>query len=543
MARPARIARRAGANLSRVARQLVARSVLPSAEGFWVVVRLGADLEDIALPRLPFARNESQSLLEVLDTLEAAAADPDVDGVLLRFAGSPSGWSRIHSLRRAVEQLRERGVAVAAYADSFDAASLLVASAADRIFLPESGDVMLVGLRAESLYVRGLLERLEVRPEVVRIGQYKSAAESISRDSMSPEEREQRTALLDDLFDELVEGIASGRGLSVDAVRDRIDAGPYHARAAVAAGLVDDCCYPDELEGKLEALCPEPPESRPGPRRVHLVDGRVYHALRAADPGFRPLLDGLPRIAYVVARGAIHRGGDPRGIASDRFRGLLDGLGRDEEVRGVVLRVDSPGGDSTASDLLWRSVSLLTREKPVVVSMGDVAASGGYYVAAAADAVFAEKGTVTGSIGVVGGKLNLEGLMRRVGVTSEGIERGARAGMLSASRGFTSDERAAVRAEMESVYELFVERVATGRGLSPEAIDRAAHGRVFSGLRARSLGLVDAIGGPLESLREARRLAGLRDDERFLVDLHPRAGGLPRLRSLLRWLPGNAGRF
>jgi protease-4 len=394
-----------------------------------------------------------------------------------------------------------------------------------------------VGLRLESLFLRGVLDRLDIKPEVVRIGRYKSAGERFTREGASPEDREQLEALADDLYGELVEGIAKGRGLAPEVVRDLIDRGPYPARAAVEVGLADGCLYPDEVERALEALTPVPPGERPGPRRVRMVEAALYHAIRVGDTGWRPLFTGLPRIAYVVARGAIGRGRGHRGITSDGYRELFEEIRKVERVRGVVLRIDSGGGDAVASDLLWRSVSLVAGEKPVVVSMGDVVASGGYYMASAADEVLAEAGTVTGSIGVIGGKVNLEGLYRRIGVAKEAIERGARAGLLSERRGFTPDERNAVRGEMAALYETFVDRVARGRGLSVDETREVAEGRVWSGSRARQVGLVDAIGGPLEALLAARRRAGLRRDEPVLVDRHPRPPRIPGLRDLLRWLP------
>jgi len=541
MSRPARIARRAGANLARAARRALAQLALPRRAGIWVSVRLAASLDEIARPRVPFGGEQAQSLLEVLETLEAAAHDPRVDGVLLRLVGNPSGWSKAFSLRRAVERVRERGKPVAAYAETLGAEGLVVASAASTLWLPEAGQIFLVGLRIETLFLRGLLGHLDVEPEVVRIGSHKTAGDRFTRDHMSPEEREQLEALLDDLFEQLVGGIAAGRKLEPAAVRDLVDRGPYRGRAAVEAGLADACIYPDEIEAELEKLCCASATASAALRRAHLVDGALYHSLRASDPGWRPLLAGLPHIAYVVARGAIHRGAGPRGIACDALCGLLERIRCAEEIRGVVLRLDSPGGDGMASDLLWRAVSLMRREKPVVVSMGDVVASGGYYMAAAADALLAEAATVTGSIGVVGGKVNLEGLYRRIGVAKDAIERGARAGLLSETRGFTDEEREVVRAEMTAVYDTFVDRVAQGRGISEQEIERAAQGRVWSGARALELGLVDAIGGPLEALREARRRAGLGDDERVLVDVHPRFWTLPSLRPLLRLLPGRIG--
>ncbi len=530
------LARRLGHDVALAARRVGARLALPRERGFWLLLRLAPPLAEQRLPSLPFGREPSTSLLDVLQTLYAAAEDPQVEGVLVRLAGAPRGWSKVMSLRRALERLRERGIPVVAYGERLAPEDLLVASAASRIWLPPSGSVFLVGLRAEGVFLRELLERVGVTPDVVRVGGYKTAGETFVRDSMSPEQREQSEALLDDLYGALVDGLARGRGLTPAEVRDRIDAGPYTAPAALEAGLIDACLYPDELEEALEQVALAPPDERPGPRRIRLVDAALYGTLRARDGGFR-LLGELPRLAYVVAAGTIHGGRAGYGIASDSFRELFERLRRDAGVRGIVLRIESPGGDSLASDLLWRALRVAQRDKPVVVSMGDVAASGGYYLAAAADAVLAEESSITGSIGVVGGKVHLERLYERLGVGRDGVERGARAGLLSDSRGFTADERAVVRDEMEAVYRSFVERVAEGRGLDPGVVERSARGRVWSGARARELGLVDALGGPLEALREARRRAGIGEAERVVLELHPRR---PRFGGL-RLLSGLAG--
>jgi protease-4 len=534
---PGDIARRIGGNLARGVRRVVDWTTLPRRDGFWLDVRLSGPLDELVSPAPPFGRGPTGSLLELLELLAAAASDPQVHGVLLRISRPAWGMSRLLSLRRAILGLRESGTPVVVYADSLETESLLVASAASRIWLPESGNVLLLGLRLESLFLRGVLDRVDVKPEIVSIGRYKSAGEVFTRESMSPEDREQREALADDLYHELVAGIAAGRGLAAARVRELVDGGPYHARDAVAAGLADRCLYPDEIDAALEELTPVPPADRPGPRRVRRVDSALYFAIRVGDPGWRPLLRGVPRVAYVVARGTIARGGGHRGIASDGYGDLLDSLRRDPGVYGVVLRIDSGGGDAIASDLLWRAVSVVTREKPVVVSMGDVVASGGYYMASAADWVVAETGSVTGSIGVVGGKVNLAGLYERVGVAKHAVERGARAGLLSEDRGFTPDEKHALRGEMAALYETFVARVAQGRGLSAEAVGEVAEGRLWSGARASQIGLVDAIGGPLEALLAVRRRAGLRVDEPLLVERYPRRPRLPSLRNLLRVFP------
>jgi len=540
--RPAAVLRRAGANLARVARRAAWRTAVPRRGGVWLVVKLEPPLPDLAAPRLPFAPSPPPALLDTLASLDAAAADPRVAGVLLRFGGPLQGFSRALSLRRAVVKLRERGKPVVAYGELYAAESLLVASAATRVWLPETGTVFLVGLRLESFYLRRLLEKLDVRPEVVRVGSHKSAAEILTREQMSPEQREQLEALADDLFEELVSALASGRGLEADAVRVLVDEGPYSARAAVEAGLVDGCLYPDEVERELPGLAAGT-ATDPETGRPRLLAAAQYHALRVADPGWRPLLHDLPHIAYVVARGAIHRGRGSRGIASDSLRELLERIRREPGVRGLVLRIDSPGGDGVASDLLWRSVELVRQEKPVVVSMGDVVASGGYYMAAAADALFAEAGTVTGSIGVVGGKVDLEGLYQRIGVGVDGVERGRRAGLLSAARGFTADERSAMQALFDSVHETFVDRVARGRGLAPERVAKLAQGRIWSGTRAQGLGLVDALGGPLDAVREACRRAGLAEGERYILDLHPRVPPFFGWLSPLSWRSGNASQW
>jgi protease-4 len=526
------LARRIGANAGHLLRSGAALALLPRGAGFWVVLRLSPPLEELRQPALPFQREAAHGLLDVLELLEAAARDPQVDGVLVRLAGAPRGWAKAMAVRRALQRVREAGKPVAAWGERLGPEDLYLASAATRIWLAPSGSVFLVGLRAQGFFLRGLLDQLGVEADVVRVGGYKSAGEALVRERMSPEAREQSEALLDELYRELCDGIAQGRGLEPSAVRARVDAGPYAAAAAEEAGLVDGCLYPDELEPELERLMAEPPPERAGPRRVRLVEAAAYGALRARDTGLRPLLGDLPRLAYVVASGMIHRGRGYLGIGSEALRGQLERLRLDAGVHGIVLRVTSPGGDATASDLLWRAVKLARRDKPVVVSMGDVAASGGYYLAAAADRVLAEPVTVTGSIGVVGGKLHAERLLERIGIGAESVERGARAGLLGADRGFTPEERAALRAEMQAVYDTFLDRVSEGRGLARGAVERAARGRVHSGARARELGLVDALGGPLEALREARRLAGLRDDERVLVEQHPRRS---RLSGLLPW--------
>jgi len=524
--------RRLLANGARVARRLSTAQALSDEPGHWLDLHLTGNVPERTHPGLS---GPVLGLLDLLRCLAAVREDPRFDGVLVRMDGTLDSWSRALSIARALAAVREAGRRVVVWAEGLHADQYLLAAAADRIWLPESASLHLVGLRIERFYLRGLLEQVGARPDVVHIGRFKSAGDTFTRQSMGEQEREQLEAWQDDLWDELLGGIARGRGLTQARVEELIDAGPYPARAAVDAGLVDDTVYPDELDDRLDALALELEARGRGARRARRVDAVAYHTGFAGDPGFEPWLRDAPRIVQLVASGNVGRGPGPFGVTMDGTGALLRALRENRSVRGVLLRIESPGGDALVSDLLHREVERLVREKPVVVSMGDVVASGGYYMAAAADAIFAEPGTVTGSIGVVGGKLDLSGLYEKIGVGKDGMQKGARAGLLTESRGFDPDERAAIRREMESIYGTFVDRVARGRKLGRERIEEVAHGRIWSGRRAQAVGLVDVLGGPLEALRDLVGRAGFRPGERYpLVTL-------PRPSALAEWLAAMVG--
>ena len=523
----------AAENAAVAARRLGSALALPRGRGFWLRLRVEGRFPE--LPggfAWPGGRPPPPPLLHVLEGLAAARRDPRVHGVFVRVVSAPGGFAAIETLRRALRAVRDAGKPVVVYADRMGAEELLLASVATRVVMPEAGSLFLVGLRAESFFWKGLLDRFGVRPDVVRMGDFKNAAESFTRRSMSDSQREQLEALLDDHFDALVAGIAEARGLAEAAVRDRIDRGPYGAEAAREAGLIDACLFPDELEALLAELSGLPAPSGDGATRVPSVDVATYRVWRGRGTGWVAPFGGRRRIAYVVAQGAIRYGAGPRGVGSDAYRRLLYGLQHDDGICGVVVRVESPGGDALASDLLWRSVEQVRAEKPVVVSMGEVAASGGYYLAAGADAIFAEPSTLTGSIGVVGGKVDLSGLLETAGVGHEAIERGERAGLLSPVQPFSPGDRAVLRDEMRAMYDRFLGRVAEGRGLPPERVRALAGGRVWSGRRAREYALVDALGGPLEAIADVRERAGIDAGDRCPVELHPRR---PRIGT---WLSG-----
>ncbi len=528
-------AQRLLANLGRLPRLALAHVKLDRRAPFWLVVRLAAPLEEIPRPH-PLAIGEPRSsLLDMLRALRAAAADPRVAGVLLRFAGAPRGLAAAATLHRAVAELRGRKP-VWAFGERMGIPEYWVASAAERILLPESGSLELLGLRTERFYLRELLSRLDVRPEVLRVGGYKTAGETLVRDRMSAEQREQSEAYLDDVLARFVEAVAEGRAVAPETVRGALDGGPLMAGSAAEQGWIDACCFPDQVAAELVERVPRSAELRHGELLPRCVEVPSYVALHAADPGWVPLGRGVPQLAYIAASGAVVRGEAP-GIASAiSARGLgrlLERLRADDRIDAVVLRITSPGGDALASDLLWRSVLRLRERKPVVVSMGEVAASGGYFLAAAASSLVCEAPALTGSIGVLGGKLDLSGLLDRLGLHVDGVERGEFAGMLSPARPFRPEERRALRTHVEALYALFLERVSEGRGLERSVLEPLAQGRVWSGAQARENGLVDLLGGPLEAIAEARRRAGIPDAEPHRLEVLPRVGPLKLLRGRL----------
>ena len=526
------------ANFARFPRLVMANARLDRRAPFWLVVPLSAPLDEVPRTQL-FTRERRRSLLEVLRALRAAGRDDRVAGVLLRFAGAPRGLAAAATLRRAVDEVRARKP-VWAFGDRLGIPEYWVASGAGQIVLPESGSLELLGLRSERLYLRALLERLAVRPELLRVGGFKTAGETLVRDGMSPEQREQLEAFLDDVLERFVAAVAAGRGAEPSEVRALLDRGPLLARSAREAGWIDTCRFPDQVEADLLECVPRSGESRAGELRPRLVDVATYDSLHAADPGWVPLVRPLPRLAYVVAGGPIVRqraGPLPAaltGAISARGLGrLLERLRRDERVAAVVLRLTSPGGDALASDLLWRSVLRLRERKPVVISMGEVAASGGYFLAAAATAIVCEAAALTGSIGVLGGKLDFSGLLEKLGIQPDAVERGEHAGMLSPTRPFQSGERSELRKHMEGLYDLFLDRVSEGRGLERGLVESLAQGRVWSGARALEGGLVDRIGGPFEAVELALERAGLDARERYRLDILPRVSPLQVWRSRL----------
>ncbi|MBW2464567.1 MAG: signal peptide peptidase SppA [Deltaproteobacteria bacterium] len=402
-----------------------------------------------------------------------------------------------------------------------DDRSYYLASAASDLRIVRTGTLWLDGLSADVGFYGGPLALAGVQADLEQIGEYKNAADVMVRSGMTAAHRESMTSLIDGLFEELVTGIAESRGLEQERAAELISGGPYTPSGALAAGLVDAVSFPDEADDALTSLA--------GVARLRDLSLATY--LRRA-----PSQDG-PLVAVVHCIGTIVPGRSSQGMFSGRTMGS-DTIGaaireawEDDGAKAIVLRVDSPGGSPLASDLIWREVER-AREAgvPVIVSMADVAASGGYWIAMGADRVVAQPSTITGSIGIYGGKYVFAGMHRKLDYEVETIERGEHSSFFSTRRPFSDAERSILKAQLAETYALFLEKVATGRGLdSPEAVDAVARGRVWTGRQALEHGLVDELGGFEVALNAARELSGLEAGASVRLRSYPRAPSLTEM--------------
>jgi protease-4 len=441
--------------------------------------------------------------------LQRVAADPLASGVLLKIDGLAAGWATLQSLRAELAHFRSAGKRAVAYVQTPDMAGYYAACAADEILVPPSAFLMITGLRAEVQFLKDALAKVGLAAEVEAVSPYKSAGETFVRSDISPENREQLERLLDLRFGEIVSAIGAARGKTADEARAAIDAAPLSAAAAHQRGLVDGLCYEDELEARLKAggRAPKILEWGAAKRALRLLPARRQRRLVAVVPVEGTIASGRSRSLPIPIP---LLGGQQAG--SDSVAQALRQAERNRRVAAVVLYVNSRGGDAFASDLMWREVLRVRQGKPVVVAMGDAAASGGYYIAAPASAIVAQPGTLTGSIGVISLRPIAAGLLDRAGVNTVVLSRGAHSGVFSISQPPSEDERLALRDLIFTSYAEFKQRVREGRGLTEERLEPIAGGRVWLGQEALELGLVDQLGGLPEALLKAQELAGLPRD-------------------------------
>jgi protease IV len=509
------------------ASELIARAFGRRGSYGVLTVEIGGDLaEEGGEPRLfGLLRRSSSDYFTVVSLLRWAREDPRLRGVLIRCDHLGASWARLQGLRRGIERLRAAGKKVWVQLDGGGVREYYLASAAERVLLSPAATLDVTGLSSEVTFLLGALEKVDIQADVIQMGRYKSAGETFTRRDMSAEHREMLDSLLDDIYTQLVEAVSAARGLAPDAVRAAFDRGPFLASEAVECKLVDGIAYADEAEAQLAGSCGSP----------QVIESDAYSKRRGREVQQQVLRRSRGALALLHINGAIKSGQSipgPEGanaVGAEALAEALDEARKRSDIRAVVLRVSSPGGSGLGSDLIWRAVQRTRESKPVIVSCGDVAASGGYYVAVATTPVLAEAGTITGSIGVVAGKVNLRGLYDRLGVTKEIVSRGKHAAMYSDYQPLGAEERERLHAEAESFYRIFVDKVAAGRGMTREAVSSCAEGRVWTGRQALQRGLIDELGGLEEAFETAKAKLGIPATEPIAVERLPRTRRLWKL--------------
>jgi len=455
-----------------------------------------------------FFESKPPSLRAVVESLDRGATDPKIKAVVLQVSSlSDSGWGKVQELRDAIARFRKSGKPAYAHLEFCGNREYYLATACSKIYAVPTAILDVSGLAAEVTFFKGTLDKLGVQAQFEGVGKYKNAPNQFTETTFTAPHREQMDALLDSLFGQFVAGIAKSRGKTEAEARALVDGGPYDGARALDAGLVDELLYEDELLGRLK-----------GAERV--TAGRYVKSSR----GFS--FDGRPKVALIYAVGDIISGESQSGfggefVGSDTIARAIRQARKDDSVRAIVLRIDSPGGSGTASDVMWREVTLAKKAKPVIMSMGDVAASGGYYLAMGGDAIVAEPGTITGSIGVFGGKISLRGLYDKLGLNKEILTRGKNAALFSSYRPWTDEERQSFRRIMTSFYDEFVQKAASGRGKTYDEIHAVAQGRVWTGAEALRVGLVDQLGGLEVAVSLAKERAKIGKDQEVALVVLP----------------------
>ena len=515
--------------------------------GAWLVVRRGPSVPDHSTLVLRIGGElvetppndvlgqvtggaRAQTVRSYVDALRRAKTDPRIDSVLLIPTPIQSPfWGKVQEIRDAVIDFRKSGKPISAYLEYGGEREYYLASAAEKIYLIPTGSLDVAGLATYEMFLKGTLDKLGAQADFEKIGDYKTAPNQLTQTTFTPAHREMTESLTRDMYEQLVRGIAESRKKKVEDVRALIDEGPFLARDAQRTGLVDTLAYEDQLDDHGAV-------SKSG-----TVEGESYGRAR------RSLLPrGAPRIAVIYVSGIINSGDsgfDPLNgnvAGSTQLVKAIRSARADDNVRAIVVRIDSPGGSSIASDVIWRELTVTKNEKParpIVASMSDLAASGGYYVAMAAPHIVAQPATLTGSIGIFGGKFVTGGTYEKFGANIESVIIGRNAGIESPERPFTESERQKLREQITDFYNGFIQKVAASRKLPVERVDQLARGRVWTGAQARERGLVDALGGLDRAVALAKERAGIAADTEVEIVSYPARRSLAEL--LIEQLSGS----
>jgi protease-4 len=451
-------------------------------------------------------------LNEILNSIRKAKTDPNISGIHLDLTYIVSGIATIEEIRNALIDFRKTGKFVTVYSEIFTQSAYYLASAADKIYLNPAGYFNFVGLRAQSAFFKNTLEKLDIEAKVIRYGQYKSYGEQYTQDKYSDENREQLNQLLTSIWKDICEKISVQRNISIDKLNNIADSLLVrNAEAAYKLGFVDSLIYRDQLLTLLK-------------KRTFVDENKDLNTVSLKQYSTVPEkknYKGLAKnkIAVIYAYGDINMGeGTDEMIGSDKFGKSIRKARRDSTIKAIVLRVNSPGGSSLASDVICREILLAQKIKPVIVSMGDVAASGGYYISCPADSILLQPGTITGSIGVVSILLNTKGLFNKLGVTFDLQKTNKHSDFPSGIRSLSPQEEEYWQAATDETYKIFVDKVSNGRKLTFDQVDKIAQGRVWSGADAVRIGLADRIGGLDDAIEVARKMAKL-DDKFGIIEL------------------------
>jgi len=453
--------------------------------------------------RFPSLKSDQDlGLNDILKNIEKAKTDSHIKGIFLNLSFLRMGISTAEEIRNALLDFKKSNKFIYAYSEFYTQGSYYLASVADKVYLNPQGNLDFKGLSTELAFFKGALEKLEVEPEIIRHGKFKSAVEPFMSDKMSPENKAQITELQQSIWEQFVDDISQSRNISSeDLMSIANNMSSKNPEDALQLKMVDKLAYYDEVESDLKKIT-----GRSDREKLKLLSVKKYDNVSSATKSL-----SYKKIAIIYAVGDIGGGeGDDESIGSDRISEAIRKARLDSSIKAIVFRVNSPGGSALASDVIWREVLLAKKAKPFVVSMGDVAASGGYYISCAADTIVAQPNTIKGSIGVFGLLFNTQKMFNnKLGITFDTVKTGKYSGIGSITRPMTAAEKAIIQQQVERIYDTFLSHVSEGRNMSKEAVDSIGQGRVWSGSDAKKLGLVDVLGGVNTAVKIAARMAKL----------------------------------
>lgn len=458
-------------------------------------------------PEIPFLRPPSITMKDFWIGLKNASKDSRIEGIYLKIGPLSIGPAKAEEMAESIKKFKNSGKKVIVYSETMGNLEYMIASFADRVYLNPSGFLMLNGLASQSVFLKRTLDKLGIKAELEHIEEYKTASNTFTEDKFTPAHKEMMNSLMDSIFNTFVNKIAEGRKKSIDEIKSLIDRGPFTAPEALKEGLVDKLLYEDEVLKEV--------------KEKNLIKLKSY--LKQAK------FIGRKKIAVLYAIGSINLGEsgiDPifggYVMGSETMRRIMKEIEEDNSIKGVVMRIDSPGGSATASDIILRGARNIKEKKPLVISMSDVAGSGGYWISTESNWIVAQPTTLTASIGVIGGKFNLRGFYEKIGITMEIVKRGKFSDIYSDYREFTPEEREKIKREIRWIYDEFRKRVSNCRKISEDEVDRIGRGRVWTGEQAKSLKLVDQLGGLDEAISKLKELAGIPEKEEVEIVFYPR---------------------